>query len=88
MKVFFSEVFLCVELPVLRKQEADSEFVACRVSVIKWIANYMHQTKKHSDGHQQQVVNPVPAGGGTHQDDEMHQSEAGAHTSLESSKFN
>ncbi|XP_018324376.1 probable Rho GTPase-activating protein CG5521 isoform X2 [Agrilus planipennis] len=38
-----------LDLPVLRKPEADNEFVACRVSLIKWVANHMHQLKKPTD---------------------------------------
>ncbi|KAB0803388.1 hypothetical protein PPYR_00358 [Photinus pyralis] len=40
---------LNLELPTTRKAEADNEFVACRVTLIKWVATYMQHIKKATD---------------------------------------
>lgn len=61
----------------MRKPEADSEFVACRVLLIKWITNYMHISKKSLE--HSQLLGPP-----SHHEDEHHDS---THPSLESSKF-
>lgn len=37
-------------MPVIRKAEPESEFISCRVTLIKWVINYMHISKKNSDG--------------------------------------
>ncbi|KAJ8941367.1 hypothetical protein NQ314_010430 [Rhamnusium bicolor] len=38
-----------LELPVLRRLESETEYVHCRVTLIMWVANYMHQTKKNNE---------------------------------------
>lgn len=40
-----------LDLPNLRKLEPESEFTNCRVALILWIANYMHQTRKNQELH-------------------------------------
>ncbi|KAK9884222.1 hypothetical protein WA026_005171 [Henosepilachna vigintioctopunctata] len=38
------------DLPTLRKAEADTEFVYCRVALIMWLTSYIHQSKKLDGG--------------------------------------
>ncbi|KAK4884388.1 hypothetical protein RN001_000659 [Aquatica leii] len=40
---------LNLDLPMIRKPEADNEFITCRVSLIKWVATYMQHIKKNID---------------------------------------
>lgn len=73
-------LFLILDLPMLRKPEADSEHVACRVILIKWISQYMHySTRKIPDSN----IPSTPSIG--HQDDQDSQHES-LHHSLDSSK--
>ena len=78
-------VSVWLDLPVLRKPEAESEFIYCRVSLIMWIASYLHQTRKNIDGGPASMThstNSAPVG--SHEDETQHES---AHPSLESSEF-
>ncbi|XP_050302652.1 probable Rho GTPase-activating protein CG5521 isoform X3 [Anthonomus grandis grandis] len=45
-----------LELPLLRKMENETEFVFCRVSLIMWVTNYIHQGKRDHHHHQQQQL--------------------------------
>ncbi|KAL3287319.1 hypothetical protein HHI36_001794 [Cryptolaemus montrouzieri] len=38
-----------LELPTMRKAEAESEFIYCRVTLIMWITSFVHQLKKNTD---------------------------------------
>lgn len=68
------------DLPCLRKLEQETEFVHCRVSLIMWITNYMHQaTKKNNLDSLPSLHNVHPPA-----NDEQHES---SHPSLDSSKF-
>ncbi|XP_008195928.1 probable Rho GTPase-activating protein CG5521 isoform X1 [Tribolium castaneum] len=69
-----------LELPVLRKPEAESEFILCRVALIMWVANHLHQPKKNADGGPASITHSASAGAATHEE-EGHES---AHASLES----
>ncbi|KAK9694345.1 Rap/ran-GAP [Popillia japonica] len=69
-----------LELPIVRKPEADNEFVTCRVSLIKWVANYMHQTKS---GPNSMTSASSPGNHGSQHEDDIQQ-DISAHTSLDS----
>lgn len=76
-------VLVCVlELPVLRKPEAESEFILCRVALIMWVANHLHQPKKSVDGGPSSITHSTAAVV-PHDEEGQHES---AHPSLESSK--
>ncbi|XP_066154941.1 probable Rho GTPase-activating protein CG5521 isoform X2 [Euwallacea fornicatus] len=68
-----------LELPQLRKMENETEFMFCRVSLILWVTNYMHQSKKDQHGQR-----PDP-GSGQSMATPMHDEESeSAHPSLDS----
>lgn len=68
----------------MRKPESDNEFVGCRVSLIKWVATYMQQIKKNSDGGPSSIVSThsAPPSHPSSAHEEESQSES-AHPSLE-----
>ncbi|CAH1364634.1 unnamed protein product [Tenebrio molitor] len=71
-----------LDLPVLRKPEAESEFIFCRVSLIMWVASYLHQTKKNADGGPASIIHSTNSAlAAPHEEDSQHES---AHASLES----
>nr|CAI5843999.1 unnamed protein product [Callosobruchus analis] len=76
-----------LDLPVMRRLESENEAVHCRVSLIMWVTNYMHQAKKNSEaggvGTSQNQVQPIPQHQPYHSthEDESHDS---AHPSLDS----
>lgn len=82
LMLFFSE------LPNLRKMEQESEFVHCRVSLIIWLTNYVHQPNKKNNSDSLPPLHHVQPQSHTHHsashDDEQHES---SHPSLDSSKF-
>ncbi|XP_022909230.2 probable Rho GTPase-activating protein CG5521 isoform X1 [Onthophagus taurus] len=65
-----------LELPMLRKPEADTEFITYRVSLIKWIANYTHQTKKSSESQ----PNSISMVTNVSQQDDEHQHDSAQHS--------
>ncbi|ENN71988.1 hypothetical protein YQE_11279, partial [Dendroctonus ponderosae] len=69
-----------LDLPVLRKMENETEFMFCRVSLILWVTNYMHQTKREHHGPNQgpQSHHSIP-GSAAHEEDTD-----SAHPSLDS----
>ncbi|CAH0550342.1 unnamed protein product [Brassicogethes aeneus] len=67
-----------LELPMMRRMEAETEFIYCRVTLIMWVANYVHQTKRNSD----HLIAPPPvAHSSSHHEDDSHDS---SHPSLDS----
>lgn len=60
--------------------ENETEFMFCRVSLIMWVTNYIHQAKRDHHSHQ---LNPQqPQAASVHEDDTD-----SAHPSLDSSKY-
>lgn len=85
LKKYYLNVYLIalfVALPVLRKPEQETEFVSCRVTLIKWVANYMHVAQKKNDGNAHPST-PQPQQ--NHEDSSDHEI---THASLDSSKLN
>lgn len=79
-------MFFLIDLPNLRKLEKDNESVVCRVSLIKWVANYMHSTKRGGDCGPLSIpstYNAAPFHTASHDDDDHSES----HVSLDSSKY-
>lgn len=74
---------IVVDLPTMRKPEADGEHVSCRVILIKWITQYMHYSiRKLPD-------NPIPSTSTpsiSNQEEESLQQES-SHHSLDSCKL-
>ncbi|CAH1981298.1 unnamed protein product [Acanthoscelides obtectus] len=77
-----------LELPVMRRLDSENEAVHCRVSLIMWVTNYMHQAKKNNEGGgagppQNQQFQPSPQQQHYHptHEEESHDS---AHPSLDS----
>lgn len=72
----------------MRRPEQETEFVACRVTLIKWVANYMQVQvqKKFESGHfmggNSHSVTPQPQQQ-NHEENAEHEI---AHASLDSSK--
>lgn len=74
-----------VALPVMRKPEPESEFLACRVTLIKWVANYMHVAQKKPEGAAANNAHPsTPQPPQNHEENNEHEI---AHASLDSSEF-
>ena len=67
--------------------EPDSEFVVCRVSLIKWIANYTHVTRKNNEnsGPSSFFVGHLQSTHGVSHEDDV--SGDPSHSSLDSSKY-
>ncbi|XP_045468586.1 ral GTPase-activating protein subunit alpha-1 isoform X2 [Harmonia axyridis] len=68
-----------LDLPVMRKADAENDYVYCRVTLIMWLTNYVHQTKKNLDN--------GPPSIGLHSTLKEHEEEAhheSAHPSLDS----
>lgn len=79
-------MFLLIGLPNVRKLENDNESVVCRVSLIKWVANYMHSAKRGGDCGPLSLpstYNAAPYHTASHDDDDHSES----HVSLDSSKY-
>ncbi|XP_057662756.1 ral GTPase-activating protein subunit alpha-1 [Diorhabda carinulata] len=72
-----------LDLPLLRRPEIENEFVHCCVSLILWIVNYVHQTKKTHDNKDANSIGPSSIQNlqGSHEDDPQHDS---SHPSLDS----
>lgn len=70
------------ELPLLRKMENETEFMFCRVSLIIWVTNYVHQSKRDHTHHNNLQQGHVSTGTPVHDDEGD-----SAHPSLDSSKF-
>lgn len=80
-------MILLVDLPVMRKPEQETEFVGCRVTLIKWVANYMHlQVQKKFDGGGNSI-NSVTSQSQQQQSHEESGEHEIAHASLDSSKL-
>lgn len=73
-------------MPLIRKFELENEFTHCRVALIMWMASYMHQLKKNTDGGSPSLIShSATSTSSAHQDDDcQHES---AHASLDSSWF-
>lgn len=67
----------------MRKPEQETEFVACRVTLVKWVANYMHlQVQKRQEGGNGHPATPQLQQQ-NHEESAEHEI---AHASLDSSK--
>lgn len=66
---------------MMRKAEAESEFVYCRVTLIMWLTTYVHQTKKNTDSASSVGIHSTLK---EHEEEGHHES---AHPSLDSSKY-
>ncbi|CAG9861658.1 unnamed protein product [Phyllotreta striolata] len=81
-----------LDLPTLRKPESDNEYVHCRVILILWAINYLHQTKRGHDNrdsasipsvqHAQSPSQYSQHSHDSHEEDTQHDS---SHPSLDSS---
>lgn len=74
-----------IDLPVLRKPEAETELIPCRVSLIKWVADYTHVTKKPNGD---SITNNTSGSYGQDDDTDVRRTYVAesTHTSLDSSK--
>ncbi|KAG5874289.1 hypothetical protein JTB14_005719 [Gonioctena quinquepunctata] len=72
-----------LDLPVWRRPESENEFVHCRVTLILWVINYLHQTKKPNDGGAgpASIQSPSQQSHISHEDESQHDS---SHPSLDS----
>ncbi|KAF5297114.1 hypothetical protein FQA39_LY02694 [Lamprigera yunnana] len=73
---------LNLDLPMIRKSEADCEFIACRVSLIKWVATYMQHIKKTTDAITTSITIPPTSSNQISSLQEEDQSDS-THTSLD-----
>ncbi|XP_017775856.1 PREDICTED: ral GTPase-activating protein subunit alpha-1 isoform X1 [Nicrophorus vespilloides] len=69
-----------LELPVVRKPEAETKYLTCRVILIKWVTHYTHQIKKQEYNSTNPPTTPASQTSNIN-DDESHDS---SHPSLDS----
>ncbi|XP_074027407.1 probable Rho GTPase-activating protein CG5521 isoform X2 [Leptinotarsa decemlineata] len=72
-----------LDLPVIRKPESENEFVHCRVTLILWVINHLHQTRKTHDsiGGHSSIYSPSQQSQLTHEEESQQDS---SHPSLDS----
>ncbi|XP_019874544.2 probable Rho GTPase-activating protein CG5521 isoform X2 [Aethina tumida] len=66
-----------LDLPVIRRMEAETEFIHCRVTLIMWVATSVHQTKKNADSTSSSLQN------NSHQEEDSSHTDSN-HPSLDS----
>ncbi|CAG9764824.1 unnamed protein product [Ceutorhynchus assimilis] len=77
-----------LDLPMLRKMENETDFMFCRVSLIMWVTNYIHQPKRDHHGSQNNPQGSNPShhqSHGAHPGTPVHDDDNdSAHPSLDS----